>query len=159
MKSTTNFQLDKLPKVIKTLTHMVEDILPNSLYVLLSTAKEQDGNLVIGDRWMLAARQPGNYDIIDLYTKEPVHKGIARLQTAVSIISLIVKNPNHNITKIKQIEDVDRQFLRCSNDIIFYKAKMKATKDFEKKITLQFRLDHSQYQLDEIKLQLIKLYC
>ena len=159
MKSITNFQLDKLPKVIKTLTNLVEDTLPNSLYVLLSTAKEQNGNLVIADRWMLVARQPGNYDIVDLYTNEPVHAGIARLQTAVSIISLIVKSANNNIAKIRQIENIDKQFQRCSNDIIFYKAKMKTTKDFEKKITLQFRLDHSQYQLDEIKLQLIKLYC
>jgi hypothetical protein len=158
-KSTTNFNVDKLPKLVNSLADIMQDSLPRSIYGLLSTAEEKGNSIVIGKRWMISPVAKANYNIIDDTTGTVLHEGVARLQTAISIINLLNKNPYANITKIKVLESIDKSYLRCLTDIYLYKLQIKNTADLDKKDMIQYRLDDKLYKLSEIKQQLFKLYC
>lgn len=158
-KSTTNFNVDKLPKLVGSLTDILQDSLPKSIYGLLSTAEEKGNSILLGGRWLITPVAKANYDVIDNYTGITAYAGLARLQTAISIINLLNKNPITNITKIKVLQSVDQGYLRCLTDIHTYKLIIKQTQDLDKKSMIQYRLDDKLYKLSEIKQQLIKLYC
>ena len=158
-KSTTNFNVDKLPKLVNSLTSILNDSLPKSTYGLLSTAEQIGDNILVGQRWLIVAVDKSNYNVIDNFNNNIVCLGLARLQTAISIITLLHKNPDSNITKIKILQGVDQGYLRCLTDIHIYKLTIKQTKDLDKKARIQCRLDDKLYKLSEIKQQLFKLYC
>jgi hypothetical protein len=158
-KSTTNFNVDKLPKLVNSLTDILNDSLPKSTYGLLSTAEQIDDNLLIGDRWLIVPVAKANYNIVDNHTGTILHEGLARLQTAISIITLLHKNPDANITRIKILQSIDQGYMRCLTDIYMYKLIIKQTQDLDKKTMIQYRLDDKLYKLSEIKQQLFKLYC
>ncbi len=158
-KSTTNFNVDKLPKLVDGLTGILQDSLPKSIYGLLSTAEEKGNSILLGKRWLITPVEKANYNIEDYYTGFVVYQGLARLQTAISIINLLNKNPISNITKINVLQNVDQGYLRCLTDIHLYKVKIKQTQDLDKKLVIQSRLDDKLYKLSEIKQQLFKLYC
>lgn len=158
-KSTTNFNVDKLPKLVNSLTDILNDSLPRSTFGLLSTAEQIGDNILVGNRWLIVAVDKANYDIIDNFNGNLVCQGLARLQTAISIITLLSKNPDSNITRIKILQSVDQGYLRCLTDIYTYKLTMKQTTDLDKKTMIQCRLDDKLHKLNEIKQQLFKLYC
>ena len=159
MKSTTHFNVDKVPKLIRNLSDILQDSLPKSIYGLLSTAEEVEHGLLIGKKWILNPVAKSSYNIVNAQTGEQVYTGIARMQTAISIINLLLKNQNSYITKVKILQAVDQTYYRCLVDVAFYKQKIVTTADNEKRTTIQFRLEDKLYKLAEIKQQLFKLYC
>jgi hypothetical protein len=158
-KSTTNFSVDKVPKVIRNLSSILQDSLPNSIYGILSTAEEVEQGLLIGKKWILRPVAKASYNIIDADTGEESYVEIARMQTAISIINLLVRCRNSSIAKVKVLQAVDQTYYRCLVDIAFYKQKIELTSDYDKRVTMQFRLEDKLYKLAEIKQQLFKLYC
>jgi hypothetical protein len=158
-KSTTNFNVDKLPKLVNSLTDILNDSLPKSAYGLLSTAQQVGDDMLFGNRWLIVPVAKANYNVVDNLNGNMVCLGLARLQTAISIITLLHKNPDANITRIKILQSVDQGYLRCLTDIYTYKLIIKQTQDLDKRTMIQYRLDDKLYKLNEIKQQLFKLYC
>lgn len=158
-KSTTNFNVDKVPKLVNSLTSILQDSLPKSIYGILSTAEEVEQGLLIHGRWILCPVAKAHYNIIDAITGEEIYTEIARMQTAISIIRFLIKGPNTHIAKINVLRLVDQTYYRYISDIAFYKNKITVTADAEKRTTIQFKLEDKLYKLAEIKQQLFKLYC
>lgn len=158
-KSITNFNVDKVPKLLNSLTSILQESLPKSLYGLLSTAVETDQGILVADRWLLKPIAKAHYNIIDTHTGNEHYSEIARLQTAISMINLLSKNPYFHIERLQTLKLVDQAYYRCLVDVAFYKNKVKSTKDYDKAMTMQFRLADKLYKLAEIKQQLFKLYC
>jgi hypothetical protein len=158
-KSITNFNVGKLPNLVNSLSNLIADSTPKSLYGILSSAEETPMGLLVNKRWLLVPNDKADYDIVDTYSDEIVYKSLARLQTAISIISLLIKNRDSNLIKLKMLQSTDQAYFRCLSDIHFYKLKIKQDIDIDKKTTIQYRLDDKLYRLAEIKQQLFKLYC
>lgn len=158
-KSITHFNADKVPKLIRNLSDMLQDSLPKSIYGILSTAEEIDDGLLVAKRWLLKPVAKAHYNIVDTRSGYEIYTEIARLQTAISIINLLAKGEYLYIPRLKCLQMADQTYYRCLTDVAFYKHKIEITQDYDKRTTMQFRLEDKLYKLAEIKQQLFKLYC
>lgn len=146
-------------RVLKKLDGIINNSMPKGIYGMLLTAKESaDGKeMIFADRYHLIAVEKNYYDIYDSYSDTVIFPHVAMLSSAVNIIYNVNKPHYNNGAKEYMIYALDQQYYRCMEDIKFYKYRLK-TADLDKQIMFSARLTDSRFRLDEIKLQLSKIF-
>lgn len=159
-KSITNFPLNKLPLIAQKLTNIVEEnSTPTTSMSLLSGSKQLNGNLLLADRYLLTKNEFHEFSVTDTKTKNTIYQELARVQTALSLIVWLLKNPDNNIVRSMQLVELDKRYRRCLNDVVLFKQKLASEKDLDRRNMFATRLEHSEFTLQEIKNQLKKNYC
>ena len=159
-KSITNFPLNKLPLIAQKLNNIVEEnTIPTTSTGLLSGSKQLNGNLLLADRYLLTKNEFHEFSVTDTKTKNVIYEDLARVQTALSLIVWLLRNPDNNIVRSKQLVELDRRYRRCLNDVVLFKQRLASERDIDRRNMFATRLEHSEYTLQEIKTQLKKNYC
>ena len=145
-------------RVLKKLDGIISDSMPKGILGMLLTATESaDGKkMIFANRYHLIAVEKNYYDIYDSYSDTVIFPHVAMLSSAVNIIYNVNKRYN-NGAKEFMIYALDQQYYRCMEDIKIYKYRLK-TADLDRQIMFSARLTDSRFRLDELKLQLSKIF-
>jgi hypothetical protein len=159
-KSITNFPLNKLPLIAQKLSNIIEEnTTATTSMSLLNGSKKQNGNLLLADRYLLTKNEFHEFSVTDTKTNGVIYQELARVQTALSLIVWLLKNPNSNIVRSQHLIELDKRYKRCLNDVVLFRQKIESERDIDRRIMFANRLEQSEYTLLEIKNQLKKNYC
>jgi hypothetical protein len=156
---STNYTPNNLDaaKISHKIGSLLDNAVPKTILGMISTAEEHEDGLVFYKRWKLQLVDKHNYSIIDLYTKNAVYEKVSLLISALHMIFYVNKSPNYASAKDKLIYSLDQEYFRCLENIKQFKTKI-TTADSDRRLLFSSRLQHSYYQLDEIKTRLSKIY-
>lgn len=145
-------------RVLKKLDGIISDSMPKGILGMLLTATESaDGKeMIFANRYHLITVEKNYYDIYDSRSDAIIFPHVALLANAVNIIYNVNKT-QYNSAKEFMIYALDQQYYRCVEDIKHYKHKIKIA-DCDRAIMFSARLTNSQFRLDELKMQLSKIF-
>jgi len=157
-QSHTSYSVNNTVKIAKKFSTLLEDAIPKNVLGMLVTCKslEESNCILFYDRWELIPVDKYNYDIRDALTGNTIYEGVALFSSALNIIFHLNKRITTPCPVDQIIYNLDKEYIRCLEQIKFYKQKINSSVDNYELFAI--KLSDKHHRLADIKTQLSKIY-